>query len=136
MNEQWYDERWRALSHSQRVRAAEAIRDVLSPQDVEAIRAKHAEHGHDWIHHLIDIDPEETPNLHEAGMVTMSAHHGWGTGIRNLLRSEDGANIPDDELPPAEWTHIVLEDGSHPFEQNWDDYYCQAVEAACGLRDV
>jgi|GEM_PF-3059140 len=42
-------------------------------------------------------------------------HHGWGTAIRNSLR--DNVCL-DDKLP----------------SKNWDDYYIQLVELACGLR--
>lgn len=39
-------------------------------------------------------------------------HHGWGTGVRNSLRS----NVcTDDKLPT----------------RNWDDYYIPCVEKAC-----
>lgn len=128
-NEAWYDERWQAMPQVMRKVAADAIKKVLDEETVELIKAKHAEHGRDWIHYLIDIDPEETPFLYDLGMTTMSAHHGWGTGIRNLLRDEEGANIRDEDLPPAPYEGGV--------EQSiWDDYYVQAVEAAVGLRDV
>lgn len=42
-------------------------------------------------------------------------HHGWGTSIRNGLRTEV---CLDDKLPSG----------------NWDDYYIQVVEIFCGLR--
>jgi len=42
-------------------------------------------------------------------------HHGWGTNIRNYLR--DNVCL-DDKLPT----------------NNWDDYYIQFVEMACGIR--
>lgn len=135
-SDQWYDERWQDMDPDMRRRAADSIRGVLSEEDQELIRRKHAEHGHSWIHHLIEIPADELETysrvLGDEGGVTFktwSAHHGWGTGIRNLLRNEEyGAGISDDELPFAPY-----ENGSY---QNWDDYYCQAVEAAVGLRDV
>ncbi len=40
----------------------------------------------------------------------MPLHHGWGTGVRNLLRRA----APDNELPSG----------------NWDDYYAQVIEHA------
>lgn len=42
-------------------------------------------------------------------------HHGWGTAIRNKLRHHV---CLDKELPSG----------------NWDDYYIQMVEIACGVR--
>lgn len=45
-----------------------------------------------------------------------SYHHGWGTAIRNSLRDHV---CTDAELPSG----------------NWDDYYIQLVEIACGARD-
>lgn len=128
-NDQWYDERWWSLSPEQRKVASETVAEVISEADAEMIRQKHAQYGHDWIHYLIDIDPTETPNLAAAGMTTLSAHHGWGTGIRNLLRIQDGANIPDEDLPFAPY-----EDGTT--HRNWDDFYVQAIEAAVGVREV
>lgn len=43
-------------------------------------------------------------------------HHGWGTAIRNSLRDHV---CKDDQLPSG----------------NWDDYYIQLVEIACGVRE-
>ena len=48
----------------------------------------------------------------------ITLHHFWGMNMRNKLRSE--TNLLDDRLP----------DG------NWDDYYIQVIEVACGLRDI
>lgn len=45
-----------------------------------------------------------------------SSHFGWGMRIRNLLRD----NVCTDEKLPS---------------GNWDDYYIQVVEIACGLRE-
>lgn len=45
-------------------------------------------------------------------------HFSWGMFIRNKLRKE--CEILDDVLPTG----------------NWDDYYTQCVEAACGLREI
>lgn len=44
-------------------------------------------------------------------------HHGWGTSVRNLLRD----NVCTDAKLPS---------------GNWDDYYIQMVEVACGLRNM
>jgi hypothetical protein len=45
-----------------------------------------------------------------------SHHHGWGTGIRNLLRD----NVCSDDRLPS---------------KNWDDYYIRLVEIAVGVRE-
>lgn len=134
-----YDKCWIDMPVEMRQRAVAAVKEALDEETVELIRRKHAEHGHDWIHHLIDLDPETAEKGVKVGMLregytTMSAHHGWGTGIRNLLRTEAG--IRDEDLPGVEWTHVVLEDGTHPIEHNWDDHYTNVVEAAVGIRDA
>jgi hypothetical protein len=46
----------------------------------------------------------------------ISLHHGWGTAIRNMLRTTGG--LSDNLLP----------------DKNWDDYYIQVIEAAIGVR--
>lgn len=137
-NEQWYTDRWNSLPLELKRRAVNALQEVLPPDLQEIIQQKHAEYGHDWIHHLIDTTQEERdrmdamlppkeerwdPNL-EGWPKTMSAHHGWGTAIRNVLRD---AGIGDNQLPAAPY-----ENGQT--HQNWDDYYIAAVEAAVGLR--
>lgn len=64
------------------------------------------------------LDPNEIKELHKADPKKWWAlgHHGWGTRIRNYLR---GKVCLDDELP----------------SKNWDDYYVQLVEIACGVRE-
>lgn len=140
-DEQWYTDRWLSLSPEMRKRAADAIKKTLGDEYFALIRLKHAEYGHDWIHYFIDVPQEqrdamnallpEGSDIEECGWpATWSAHHGFGTGIRNLLRNEEyGAGIKDDELPAAPY-----EDGET--HKNWDDYYVAAIEAAAGLRDV
>ncbi len=146
-NEAWYDARWESLTPVMRKLAADSIKKALDEPTQELIRQKYAEYGHDWMHHLYDqsqevIDemnallPEEyQDDLEQYGWpATMSAHHGFGMQIRNLLRDDEfGAGIADDDLPEApyeNWTH----EGVGP--RNWDDYYIQAIEAAVGLREV
>lgn len=138
---EWYDERWQDMPPVMRKIAADTIRKAISDEDAELIRRKYAEYGHDWIHHLIETTQEERDQMNallpdpadieEYGWPkTMSAHHGWGTAIRNLLRDpEYGAGILDDDLPFAPY------EGGQSY-QNWDDFYTQAVEAAVGLREV
>jgi hypothetical protein len=139
-NEQWYTDRWNSLPYDLKRKAVEAVRNVLSEDDANKIRLKHEAYGRDWIHHLIDTTweeryemdkllPADKRNNPEYGWpLTMSAHHGWGTNIRNLLRdSENGAGISDNQLPPAPY------ENGHT-HQNWDDMYVQVIEAAVGLR--
>lgn len=67
---------------------------------------------------LLDITKAEITKAYKNDPKTWWAayHHGWGTNIRNSLRD----NVcRDDELP----------------SKNWDDYYVQLVEVACGLRN-
>lgn len=139
-DDNWYDARWQAMPPMMRKIAANTIQKVLSEEDQELIRRKHAEHGHDWIHHLIDVSEEERAKMDAllpesqteeySWPATMSAHHGFGTSIRNLLRDEElGAGIKDDDLPKAPY-----ENGES--YQNWDDVYVQAIEAAVGLREI
>jgi hypothetical protein len=130
----WYDTRWRSLSDDQRVRAVAIVKASLEGDERKRIQEKHARHGGDWIHHLIDLDPEMQDDAFAVGLVsseqaTLSGHHGFGTYIRNRLRTGAGvtAGIPDEELPDAPYP-----DGSQ--QRTWDDYYVQAIEAALGLR--
>jgi hypothetical protein len=44
-------------------------------------------------------------------------HHTWGMQVRNKLRE---AGFKDDMLPT----------------KNWDEYYVQVVEIACGIRKM
>ncbi len=123
----WYDERWNSMPPVMRKLAADTIKKVLDEETVELIRAKHAQYGYEWIHHLIDMSPQFIEDAVAVGMAvegqtTMSGHHIFGTQIRNLLRNEEyGAGIRDDDLPGAEWVHATLSDGSHPIEHNWHD---------------
>lgn len=139
-SDEWYDERWRDMPSVLRKLAADTIRKALKDEDQELIRRKHAEYGpHEWIHRLIDTTPEDRekmnallPNpddIDEFGWPeTMSAHHGFGTAIRNLLRDpEYGAGIKDADLPPAPYPN-------GEFHSHWDDQYVSAIEAALGLR--
>jgi hypothetical protein len=130
----WYDARWAALSDDQRSRAIAIVKASVDAADIRRIREKHAAHGSNWIHQLIDLDPEMQDDAFAAGLVaadqaTMSGHHGFGTFIRNRLRSgaADVPGIPDEELPEAPYV-----DGTR--HRNWDDCYVQAIEAALGLR--
>lgn len=139
-NEEWYDERWRSLPPVMRKIAADAIKKSLDDVTVELIKQKHAEHGADWMHHLVDLSEEEQELwrsvLLEGAEVkaTMSGHHSFGMQIRNLLRDDQyGAGILDDDLPEAPYEDWQYE-GVGP--RNWDDYYIQAIEAAVGLREV
>jgi hypothetical protein len=61
---------------------------------------------------------EDVARLHKENPDTWwaSFHFGWGMRIRNLLR--DNVCL-DDKLPSG----------------NWDDYYIQLVEIACGIRN-
>lgn len=133
-NDEWYDARWESMPPVMRKIAADAIAKVLTDEDKSLIARKYAAHGHDWIHHLIDFSEEDLEFCRKVGMnedmSSWSAHHGWGTAIRNLLRDEElGAGIRDEDLPPAPY-----EDGET--HRCWDDYYVAAVEAAVGLRPV
>lgn len=136
---EWYDKRWQDMDPAMRRRAADAIFEALSHEDMELIRRKYEEYGtHEWLHHLIDVDQEdrdkmnallpEGADLEEYGWpATWSGHHGLGTAVRNLLRNTAG--IKDDDLPLAPY------EGGASY-QNWDDFYVQAIEAAVGLREV
>lgn len=139
-NEQWYTDRWNSLPYELKRRAVDAVKSVLSEEDTEQIISKHKIYGRDWIHHLIDtrdvdryemnqmLSEDKRDDPEYQWPLTMSAHHGWGTSIRNLLRDKEyGAGITDDQLPPAPY-----EGGEH--HSNWDDYYVSVVEAAVGLR--
>lgn len=68
---------------------------------------------------LTDEIIETTKGFHSKDPKTWWAtyHHGWGTGIRNYLRDKV---CRDDELP----------------SENWDDYYIQLFEMACGIREA
>jgi hypothetical protein len=68
---------------------------------------------------LTDEILRNTRKLHTADPEKWWAlyHHGWGTGIRNFLRDKV---CLDDQLPSG----------------NWDDYYIQLWEMACGLREM
>ena len=137
----WYDARWNSLPLAFKRRAVDVVQQKLDPTMIELIRKKHAEYGRDWIHYLIDVPQEERDHmntllpdeyqddLEEHGWpATMSAHHGFGTSIRNLLRDPVyGAGILDVDLPDAPY-----EDGS--LQRNWDDFYVAVLEAAVGLR--
>lgn len=133
---EWYDARWDALSPEQRKLAADTIATALSTDDKALIRFKYAKYGPiEWIHNLVDMDPKFASDAVAVGMAnegqtTLSGHHGFGTQVRNALRSHAG--IRDEDLPPVLWTHC---NPPHE-EQNWDDYYIQAIEAAVGLREV
>lgn len=131
----WYDARWAALGLGQRMRAVAILRTALDDPTKASVSRKYSEHGpQEWIHHLIDLDPEMQDDAFAAGLVgardtTLSGHHGFGTWIRNVLRQgvPGARGIRDEELPPAPYA-----DGSQ--HRNWDDYYVQAIEAAVGLR--
>lgn len=64
------------------------------------------------------LDANEIKELHAKDPRTWwaLAHHGWGTRVRNFLRDKV---CRDEELP----------------SKNWDDYYIQIVEIACGCRE-
>lgn len=132
----WYDARWASMPPVMRKVAADALRKQLEdqPELVEQIKRKHAEHGHAWIHYLTDLSDEEIERYRKVGMLgpdqtTWGEHMWWGMSVRNFLRSVEGANIKDEDLPPAPYE-------SGDTHQNWDDYYVQAIEAAVGLRDA
>ena len=110
------------------------IKRSISEEDFALIRAKHKTHGRNWIHYLIETSAAERADMDALlpegsdakWPMTMSAHHGFGTHIRNILRSDNGAGIRDEDLPPAPY-----EDGS--MQRNWDDHYLAFIEAAAGL---
>lgn len=127
-SDEWYEARWNSLSSEQQQKAIAVCKRIVSPKDFESIRRKQAEYGHQWIHHLIDLSDEDQKDFQEMGLsgekqTTMSAHHIWGTNIRNQLRH---GVCSDEDLPLAPYP-----DGES--YSNWDDYYCQALEAAAKI---
>ena len=90
----FHDERWFELDSKLKHKAVAVLTDELDASTFSQIVLLH------------NVDP-----VHWIGL----NHHGWGTGIRNLLREKVAL---DDALPTG----------------NWDDYYVQAIEAAAGLR--
>lgn len=87
---QIHEEKWAELS------------DDVKRDAIACLRSHFTEELKQDIRNLIKNDPNEWIS---------SYHHGWGTGVRNLLR-ENGLT---DDLTP---------DG------NWDDYYVMVVEEA------
>lgn len=99
---QWYRDRWASVPLELRARIVDVLRTGLDEATKAGVRERIRERGEDWLAEI---------------------HHGWGTAIRNLLRT---SGFPDHVLPDAPYEHI---EGT-PMARNWDDYYMQAVEAA------
>jgi hypothetical protein len=87
---QIHEEKWAELS------------DDVKTKAVAIIQAEFTEDLKEEIRGMIRNDPNDWCSLY---------HHGWGTGVRNLLREK---GLTDDMTP----------DG------NWDDYYVMVVEEA------
>ena len=128
--ENWPDLAWAKLTVEQRERAVEIIRRLTNFEEVAAkVRPAHAEHGHDFIH---NPPFAEVIDLGDGQQAVWSWHMSGGMGLRNYLRHE---GFHDDELP---WMEEMY--GPYPGEGdpvgNWDDFYVQALEAACGVRPI
>ena len=87
---QIHEEKWAELSDDVKTKAIAIIQAEFTEELKEEIRG------------MIWNDPNNWIGMH---------HHGWGTGVRNLLREK---GLPDNLTP----------DG------NWDDYYIMVVEEA------
>ena len=87
---QIHEEKWAELSDDVKTKAIAIIQAGFTEELKEEIRG------------MIRNDPNNWIGMH---------HHGWGTGVRNLLREK---GLPDNLTP----------DG------NWDDYYIMVVEEA------
>ena len=110
--------------------AVDAVKKAMREEDLELVRERYELYGRDWLHHLVDTSPEEREMMNallpedkkdeSAWPTTLSGHHGFGTQIRNVLRSDEGAGIKDEDLPDAPYEG----GGSH---RNWDDRRQAAV---------
>lgn len=92
------DEKLREIPTKILNEAVEILQGSINPTDKEGILDCYNRLGYNWL--------TQTGN-----------HHGWGTGIRNTLRT---AELTDDLLP----------------DRNWDDYYQGVVEIAVGIRNI
>jgi hypothetical protein len=107
-----YNEAWDAVDPNVKEKAIQILDGLLTSLDKEIVVQEYEAYGpHEWLY-----SDTFGPNWHHSG----------GMAVRNALR---GGGLPDAVLPPFD---AYYGDGTDV--RNWDDYYVQAVEAACGLR--